>query len=175
MPQSTSSLPIVFSQEVARARAGGLPIVALESTIITHGMPYPANLETAQEVEEVVRSAGAVPATIAIFKGAIHVGLEADELAWLAQAEDVMKLSRADLAVSAAVRDNVLDYCPQLEPQGRVSVVGNSIEMAREHELLSREDARAEIGLDGDGLCTKTGDLLRIGTPKNSTPPSQIA
>ena len=95
-------LPLVYSKAVEDARDNDLPIVALESTIITHGMPYPQNLKTAQEVEEVVRDAGAVPATIALLGGEIHIGLEGDELERLAQARDVRKLSRADMAVAVA-------------------------------------------------------------------------
>ncbi|EAQ03622.1 indigoidine synthase A family protein [Pseudooceanicola batsensis HTCC2597] len=87
------------STEVARAREAGQAIVALESTIITHGMPYPQNLETARQVEDDVRQAGAVPATIAVIEGRLHIGLSGAELEALAQAEDVAKLSRADLAV----------------------------------------------------------------------------
>lgn len=93
---------LIYSAEVAKACAEGLPIVALESTIITHGMPYPQNLETAQQVEAEVRASGAVPATIAIMGGKIHIGLDPDQLEALAQAEGVMKLSRADLAVCLA-------------------------------------------------------------------------
>jgi pseudouridine-5'-phosphate glycosidase len=93
---------LIYSSEVAKACAEGLPIVALESTIITHGMPYPQNLETAQQVEAEVRASGAVPATIAIMGGKIHIGLDPDQLEALAQAEGVMKLSRADLAVCLA-------------------------------------------------------------------------
>jgi pseudouridine-5'-phosphate glycosidase len=76
--------------------------VALESTIITHGMPYPANVETAVAVEDIIRSEGVTPATIAILDGVIHVGLEKDQLEALAQRTDVMKLSRADLAFALA-------------------------------------------------------------------------
>lgn len=96
------TLPMTFSPEVAEARAYGLPIVALESTIITHGMPYPQNLDTARAVEAEVRAAGAVPATIAIMDGQIHIGLTGTELEVLAQAEGVAKLSRADLAACLA-------------------------------------------------------------------------
>lgn len=98
--------PLTFSPEVVRARAEGLPIVALESTIITHGMPWPQNVETARRVEETVRSAGAVPATIAVMGGRIHIGLTAEELDRLGQARDVAKLSRADLA-ACVVQGNV--------------------------------------------------------------------
>ncbi|WP_071675179.1 pseudouridine-5'-phosphate glycosidase [Nioella nitratireducens] len=93
---------LTFSPEVAEALANATPVVALESTIITHGMPYPQNLDTARQVEDEVRAAGATPATIAILAGRLHVGLTADELEELAQARDVMKLSRADLAVAMA-------------------------------------------------------------------------
>ena len=95
-------IPITYSAEVAAARAAGTPLVALESTIITHGMPYPQNIETARLVEEDVRAAGATPATIAVIDGTLHVGLEADELSTLAQAQNVAKLSRADMAACIA-------------------------------------------------------------------------
>ena len=95
--------PLVFSAEVARARTEGSAIVALESTIITHGMPWPQNLETARAVEDEVRASGAVPATIAVMAGKIHIGLEPEELEELAQAQGVMKLSRADLAACLAL------------------------------------------------------------------------
>ncbi|MFD2739297.1 pseudouridine-5'-phosphate glycosidase [Sulfitobacter aestuarii] len=96
------SLPLRFSKEVAEARDKGAPLVALESTIITHGMPYPQNLEVARQVEEDVRAAGAIPATIAVIDGELHIGLEADELETLANAKGVAKLSRADMAVCIA-------------------------------------------------------------------------
>ncbi len=94
--------PLTFSPEVQAARAAGAPLVALESTIITHGMPYPQNLHMAQTVEDDIRAAGAVPATIAIMDGQIHIGLDAANLARLAQTQDALKLSRADLAVALA-------------------------------------------------------------------------
>ena len=82
-----------IAPEVRDARA----VVALESTIIAHGMPYPENLATARLLEQTVRDAGAVPATIAVLDGAVRVGLSADQLESLARARDVLKLSRADL------------------------------------------------------------------------------
>ncbi len=96
------TLPLHYSPEVAVARAKGLPIVALESTIITHGMPFPQNVETARLVEAEVRANGAVPATIAIMDHKIHIGLTAEELDQLGQAKGVAKLSRADLAACLA-------------------------------------------------------------------------
>ena len=95
-------IQITYSPEVAAARADGTPIVALESTIITHGMPYPQNVETARLVESDIRAAGAVPATIAVMEGALHVGLDDAALEALAQAQGVAKLSRADMAVCIA-------------------------------------------------------------------------
>jgi len=91
-------IPLTLSPEVAAARQGGRPLVALESTIITHGMPWPQNLETARAVEAAVREGGAVPATIAVLGGRIHAGLDAAALEALARSEGARKLSRADLA-----------------------------------------------------------------------------
>jgi pseudouridine-5'-phosphate glycosidase len=88
---------LLFSPEVAAARTAGKPIVALESTIISHGMPYPQNVQTAREVEQVIRDAGAVPATIAIIGGKICVGLSNAQLELLGSSNDAMKVSRRDL------------------------------------------------------------------------------
>ena len=85
---------------VKAALAEKQAVVALESTIITHGMPYPHNRDTALMVEATVRENGAVPATIAVIDGVLHIGLDHDAIDSLAQASDVMKLSRADLAVA---------------------------------------------------------------------------
>jgi len=87
-----------FSPEVQAARAAGKPIVALESTIISHGMPYPQNVQTAREVEGVIRDAGAVPATIAIIDGKICIGLSDEQLEVLGNSKDAIKVSRRDLA-----------------------------------------------------------------------------
>lgn len=95
-------IDIQYSPEVAEARAEGCPLVALESTIITHGMPFPQNVETARRVEAEIRAHGAVPATIAVLEGRLHVGLTDDQLDRLGQARDVAKLSRADFAACLA-------------------------------------------------------------------------
>ena len=99
-------MKIVYNSEVNQARnkmgSYSKPIVALESTIITHGMPYPKNIQVAREVEEIVRQNGAIPATIAILDGSIHIGLEDVELKKLAQTRDVVKVSRADIAFTIA-------------------------------------------------------------------------
>lgn len=91
-----------MSPDVAAALQANQPVVALESTIITHGMPYPQNVEVAQQVEATVRAEGAVPATIAILDGTLHIGLTDDQLMQLATAKDVMKVSRADMPVCMA-------------------------------------------------------------------------
>lgn len=96
------TLPLILSPEVAEAHAKGAPIVALESTIITHGMPFPQNVETARRVEAEVRAHGATPATIAIMDGHIHIGLTDPQLDALGRAQGVAKLSRADLAACLA-------------------------------------------------------------------------
>jgi pseudouridine-5'-phosphate glycosidase len=94
--------PIVFSPEVAAALATLKPVVALETTIVSHGMPWPENLETALAVEDIVRQAGAVPAAIAVIGGKLRVGLDRATLEGLAKAKNVLKLSSADLAYSMA-------------------------------------------------------------------------
>ena len=97
-----ATLPLILSPEVAEAHTKGAPIVALESTIITHGMPFPQNVETARRVEAEIRAQGATPATIAILNRQIHVGLTDAQLDALGQARNVAKLSRADLAACLA-------------------------------------------------------------------------
>ncbi|MEE3124389.1 MAG: pseudouridine-5'-phosphate glycosidase, partial [SAR324 cluster bacterium] len=92
-----------YSEEVRDALTDGKPLVALESTIMTHGMPFPQNLETALSVESIIREESAVPATIAILKGRIKIGLEHEELKELAEDSEAIKVSRRDLA-SAIVR-----------------------------------------------------------------------
>lgn len=93
---------LAVSPEVKAALANGNAVVALESTIITHGMPYPANADTARVVEDVVRAAGAIPATIAILQGRLHVGLDPEQLDALARDTTAGKASRRDMALLAA-------------------------------------------------------------------------
>jgi pseudouridylate synthase len=96
-------MDLFFSDAVRRAREQQRPLVALESTIITHGMPYPANVETALQVEAAVRAEGAEPATIAVVDGEVRIGLAAADIDALGQTSNVMKLSRADLAFALAM------------------------------------------------------------------------
>jgi pseudouridylate synthase len=88
--------------EVSAALAQGFPLVALESTIIAHGMPYPQNVQTALEVEGVIRAHGAIPATIAVLEGKICIGLSREQIEVLGSTPDVMKLSRRDLPYAVA-------------------------------------------------------------------------
>lgn len=97
-----SQLSYVTSPEVTEALKSGKPIVALESTIISHGLPRPSNLTVAREVEEIVRSRGAVPATIAVLDGVVHIGLTDDQLVDIANRDDIAKASSRDLAIIAA-------------------------------------------------------------------------
>jgi len=93
---------LAVADDVRVALAAGRPVVALESTLISHGLPWPTNLETARAAETAVREAGAVPATIAVWNGTPMVGLSAAQLEELARAKDVLKASRRDLAIAVA-------------------------------------------------------------------------
>ena len=91
-----------FKEEVRKALKDGRPVVALESTLISHGFPYPENLKVAGEMEEIIRGCGVMPVTIAIIKGKIKVGLTRNEMEFMATSEDILKASRRDLAVIIA-------------------------------------------------------------------------
>ena len=93
-----------INPEVANALQNNIPVVALESTIITHGMPYPENLKMVLEVEEIIRDNHAVPATIAVVDGVVKIGLSKDEVRNLSEKKDVIKLSRNDLAYAISCR-----------------------------------------------------------------------
>jgi pseudouridine-5'-phosphate glycosidase len=93
---------LVLSEEIQQGLQTGRPVVALESTVIAHGLPYPTNAETAQRMEEVIRQQGALPATIAVLDGQLRVGLTDDELEHLATGKRISKVSRRDLPVVVA-------------------------------------------------------------------------
>lgn len=95
-----------YTPEIRETLESGGAVVALESTLITHGLPFPINVETALAMENAIRAAGAVPATIAVLNGEIRVGLTPDEIETLAQAKDVRKCSRRDLAIVTALRQH---------------------------------------------------------------------
>lgn len=96
----------VYSPEVRRALEDGKPVCALESTIISHGMPHPENLQTAKELEEIVRSTGTVPATIAILKGKVHIGLNEENLDFLSTSKEVEKASTRTIPILMAQGKN---------------------------------------------------------------------
>ena len=93
-----------FNAEVAAALENNQPVVALESTVIAHGLPFPKNLETAKSLEEIVRENGATPATIAVFDGDFHVGLNAAQIEFLATDKTIRKISRRDLPIAVGKR-----------------------------------------------------------------------
>src|SRR5262245_38125823 len=97
-------MKFTFNEEIAGALHFDRPMVALESTVIAHGLPRPRNLDTAITLEQIVRDGGAIPATIAMFAGEIFVGLSRSQIERLATSDDVRKLSVRDLAIAAAMR-----------------------------------------------------------------------
>lgn len=97
---------LTYSNEVRQALDSGQPVVALESTVITHGLPYPANRDTALSMEAAVRDGGAIPATIAVLKGEITVGLSEEQIEYLAKATDVRKCSRRDLPIAVGLGED---------------------------------------------------------------------
>ena len=103
----TFSLPphFVLKKEITQAIIDGRPVVALESAVVTHGLPRPQNLELARHMEQEIRSLGAIPATIALLDGRVHIGLESDELDRLAYEEHTRKISRRDFGIAIARRE----------------------------------------------------------------------
>jgi pseudouridine-5'-phosphate glycosidase len=97
-------MKLTYSDEIREAIAAGRAVVALESTVIAHGLPHPQNIETALDLEKIVRDGGAVPATIGVFDGECCVGLTHDQIEQLATRKDIRKISRRDLSVAAAMR-----------------------------------------------------------------------
>ncbi len=93
---------MIIKEEVRKALENGMPVVALESTIIAHGMPYPKNVETARAVEKAIREEGVIPATIGIIEGEIHVGMDDDELEEFGKRKGVLKISKRDLPICVA-------------------------------------------------------------------------
>lgn len=114
--------PIDVHPEVQEALAHGQPVVALETTIVTHGMPYPTNRETAQSVENNVRKVGAIPATIGLIQGRLKIGLESHELERLADVSgnpSVVKLSRRDLGAAIALKKDAVSTYTSFPVGGR--------------------------------------------------------
>jgi pseudouridine-5'-phosphate glycosidase len=129
--------------EIKDAIDAGRPVVALESTIISHGMPYPRNVETAKEVEKVVRDNGAVPATIAILGGRIKVGLTPDEIDALGKSGlDVIKASRRDIPFIVARGED-----------GATTVAATMIRWSRRKKGRMADDV---FSISGEMMCHKT-------------------
>src|SRR5262245_11726661 len=95
---------LTVAPEVVAASAAGRPVVALESTLVAHGLPWPTNLEPAREAADAVRAAGAIPATVAVWHGVPTVGLTANQIEELARAEGVFKASRRDLGAAVGLK-----------------------------------------------------------------------
>ncbi|XP_047523229.1 pseudouridine-5'-phosphate glycosidase isoform X2 [Pieris napi] len=149
------STPLIYSDEVRTAKNDNKPIVALESTIITHGMPYPKNLETALEVENIIRNQGAVPATIAILKGQLTIGLTRTQLEYLAQAKDVIKASRRDLAMVVAGKQD-----------GATTVAGTIISAELADIPVFVTGGIGGVHRDGEKTLDVSADLTELGRSK---------
>ncbi|CAG4922765.1 unnamed protein product [Colias eurytheme] len=147
--------PLVFSDEIQSAKKDNKPIVALESTIITHGMPYPKNLETALEVENIIRNQGAIPATIAILKGQLTVGLTSYQLENLAQSKGAIKASRRDLAMVMA---DGLD--------GATTVAGTIIAAELADIPVFVTGGIGGVHRDGENTMDVSADLTELGRSK---------
>lgn len=142
----------VISEEVKRAIENREPIVALESTIISHGMPYPKNYQTAKEVEQVVRDNGATPATIAIIEGTIKVGLTEDEIRYLANTKGVLKASRRDLPYIVATKKD-----------GATTVATTMIIAQMAGIKMFATGGIGGVHIDGENSMDVSADLTELG------------
>jgi len=144
---------VVLSEGVARALEAGEPVVALESTIITHGLPQPENVEAARQFEETVRERGAVPATIAVLDGVAHVGLEGEELERLAGTDDALKLSARDLPLAMA-----------LGASGGTTVAATTLLAARSGIRVFATGGIGGVHRDASTTFDESADLGILGT-----------
>ena len=162
----TNQIKLQYSEEVATAIKAKKPVVALESTIISHGLPYPENLETAHALEDAIRSRNAVPATIAVMDGIPKAGLSHDELSRLSDPDiDTMKLSRRDLpfAISKKIDGATTVATTMMMPtmEGIVRMIKNGVGVKRLIQWInpSRNEKRYRYG-SHDPLCSPLSDLL---------------
>ncbi|KAM4618493.1 uncharacterized protein ACJ7VT_007871 [Polymixia lowei] len=137
---------------VSQALAGNRPVVALESTIITHGMPYPHNLSTAKEVEAIVRAEGATPATVGVIQGKVHVGLSSEELDYLARSKTSLKVSRRDLP-----------YAVSKGLSGGTTVSGTMIAAHRAGIPVFVTGGIGGVHRDGENSLDISADLTELG------------
>ena len=161
---------LVFSPEVAAALASNSPIVALESTIISHGLPRPSNLIVAREVEAIVREHGATPATIAILDGVVHIGLTDDQLVAIANRDDISKASSRDLAVLVASKKSAattVAATAHLAAQAGIKVFATGglggVHRGANESFDESADLTALSTLDMTVVCAGVKSILDVG------------
>jgi len=161
---------LVFSPEVAAALASNSPIVALESTIISHGLPRPSNLNVAREVEAIVRERGATPATIAILDGVVHIGLTDEQLIAIANRDDISKASSRDLAVLVASKKSAattVAATAHLAAQAGIKVFATGglggVHRGADESFDESADLTALSKLDMTVVCAGVKSILDVG------------
>ena len=161
---------LVFSPEVAAALASNSPIVALESTIISHGLPRPSNLNVAREVEAIVREHGATPATIAILDGVVHIGLTDEQLVAIANRDDISKASSRDLAVLVASKKSAattVAATAHLAAQAGIKVFATGglggVHRGAQESFDESADLTALSALDITVVCAGVKSILDVG------------
>ena len=161
---------LVFSPEVAAAIASNSPIVALESTIISHGLPRPSNLNVAREVEAIVREHGATPATIAILDGVVHIGLTDEQLVAIANRDDISKASSRDLAVLVASKKSAattVAATAHLAAQAGIKVFATGglggVHRGADESFDESADLTALSKLDMTVVCAGVKSILDVG------------
>jgi len=160
----------VLSPEVSEALATGNPVVALESTIISHGLPRPRNLEAAKEFEEILRSSGVVPATIAILDGVVHIGLTDEQLVAIANRDDISKASSRDLAVLVASKKSAattVAATAHLAAQAGIKVFATGglggVHRGADESFDESADLTALSKLDMTVVCAGVKSILDVG------------
>jgi len=161
---------LVFSPEVAAALASNSPIVALESTIISHGLPRPSNLNVAREVEAIVREHGATPATIAILDGVVHIGLTDEQLVAIANRDDISKASSRDLAIVVASKKSAattVAATAHLAAQAGIKVFATGglggVHRGANESFDESADLTALSSLDITVVCAGVKSILDVG------------
>ena len=161
---------LVFSPEVAAALASNSPIVALESTIISHGLPRPSNLNVAREVEAIVRERGATPATIAILDGVVHIGLTDEQLVAIANRDDISKASSRDLAILVASKKSAattVAATAHLAAQAGIKVFATGglggVHRGADESFDESADLTALSKLDITVVCAGVKSILDVG------------
>ena len=161
---------LVFSPEIAAALASNSPIVALESTIISHGLPRPSNLNVAREVEAIVREHGATPATIAILDGVVHIGLTDEQLVAIANRDDISKASSRDLAIVVANKKSAattVAATAHLAAQAGIKVFATGglggVHRGADESFDESADLTALSKLDMTVVCAGVKSILDVG------------